>query len=136
LDKPSSAANAGNARPITARTFQLEHSKDVTMAKILLVLYPDPVTGYPPVYARGSIPKLRRYPGGQSLPTPSAIDFTPGEFLGWLPLFIVGGILAGGAATLATSLPIAMIGFSVLVVAIAVISAVIFLGKTARGPQA
>ena len=52
------------------------------MAKILLVLYPDPVTGYPPVYARDSIPVLRRYPGGQSLPTPSAIDFTPGELLG------------------------------------------------------
>ncbi|HEY2642336.1 MAG TPA: NAD-dependent formate dehydrogenase [Galbitalea sp.] len=52
------------------------------MAKILLVLYPDPVTGFPPTYARDSIPVLRRYPGGQSLPTPSAIDFTPGELLG------------------------------------------------------
>jgi formate dehydrogenase len=52
------------------------------MAKVLLVLYPDPVTGYPPVYARDSIPVLRRYPGGQALPTPSAIDFTPGELLG------------------------------------------------------
>src|ERR1700677_4574734 len=52
------------------------------MAKVLLVLYPDPVTGYPPVYARDSIPVLHGYPGGQTLPTPSAIDFTPGELLG------------------------------------------------------
>src|SRR5246127_4898086 len=52
------------------------------MAKVLLVLYPDPVTGYPPVYARDSIPVLRGYPGGQTLPSPSAIDFTPGELLG------------------------------------------------------
>src|SRR5277367_4914543 len=52
------------------------------MAKVLLVLYPDPVTGYPPVYARDSIPELHGYPGGQTLPTPHALDFTPGELLG------------------------------------------------------
>src|ERR1700684_716771 len=52
------------------------------MAKVLLVLYPDPVTGYPPVYARDSIPTLHGYPGGQTLPSPSAIDFTPGQLLG------------------------------------------------------
>src|ERR1700735_5127941 len=54
----------------------------MVMAKVLLVLYPDPVTGYPPVYARDSIPVLHGYPGGQTLPTPSAIDFTPGQLLG------------------------------------------------------
>ncbi len=52
------------------------------MAKILCVLYPDPVDGYPPTYARDSIPTLRGYPDGQTLPTPEAIDFTPGELLG------------------------------------------------------
>src|SRR5271165_430736 len=52
------------------------------MAKVLLVLYPDPVTGYPPVYARDSIPVLHGYPGGQTVPSPQAIDFTPGELLG------------------------------------------------------
>jgi formate dehydrogenase len=52
------------------------------MAKIVCVLYPDPVTGYPPAYARDSIPVLRGYPDGQTLPTPSAIDFTPGALLG------------------------------------------------------
>jgi formate dehydrogenase len=53
-----------------------------TMAKFLCVLYPDPVTGYPPEYARDSIPVLSGYPGGQTLPAPSAVDFTPGELLG------------------------------------------------------
>jgi formate dehydrogenase len=52
------------------------------MAKILCVLYDDPVTGYPKKYALDSIPKLERYPGGQTLPTPKAIDFKPGELLG------------------------------------------------------
>jgi formate dehydrogenase len=52
------------------------------MAKVLCVLYPDPVTGYPPQYARDAIPTLERYPDGQTLPTPSRVDFTPGELLG------------------------------------------------------
>jgi formate dehydrogenase len=52
------------------------------MAKVLCVLYDDPVDGYPKTYARDGLPKLERYPDGQTLPTPSAIDFTPGELLG------------------------------------------------------
>ncbi len=52
------------------------------MAKVLCVLYDDPVGGYPRTYARDEIPKLERYPGGQSLPTPKGIDFTPGQLLG------------------------------------------------------
>jgi formate dehydrogenase len=52
------------------------------MAKILCVLYDDPVDGYPKTYARDGLPKLKQYPDGQTLPTPSAIDFTPGELLG------------------------------------------------------
>ncbi|SIS20115.1 NAD-dependent formate dehydrogenase [Williamsia sterculiae] len=52
------------------------------MAKVLCVLYPDPVTGYPPVYARDSIPAVGPYPDGQTQPTPSAVDFTPGQLLG------------------------------------------------------
>ena len=47
------------------------------MANIVMVLYPDPVSGYPPVYARDSVPVIHGYPGGQSLPSPSALDFTP-----------------------------------------------------------
>ena len=52
------------------------------MAKVVLVLYDDPVDGYPKSYARDDLPKIDHYPGGQTLPTPKAIDFTPGELLG------------------------------------------------------
>lgn len=52
------------------------------MAKILCVLYDDPITGYPPQYARESIPHLEKYPDGMSLPTPKKIDFKPGSLLG------------------------------------------------------
>jgi formate dehydrogenase len=54
----------------------------MTMAKVLCVLYDDPVDGYPPEYARDGIPAIERYPDGQTTPTPDAIDFTPGELLG------------------------------------------------------
>jgi len=52
------------------------------MAKILCVLYDDPVDGYPTSYPRDDIPKIEHYPDGQTLPTPSAIDFRPGQLLG------------------------------------------------------
>jgi len=52
------------------------------MAKVLCVLYDDPVDGYPPSYARDQIPVIERYHDGQRTPTPQAIDFTPGELLG------------------------------------------------------
>jgi formate dehydrogenase len=52
------------------------------MAKILCVLYPDPVDGYPPKYARDDIPTLDHYPDGTTLPNPAAIDFKPGDLLG------------------------------------------------------
>jgi len=52
------------------------------MAKVLCVLYADPVDGYPTGYPRDDLPKLELYPDGQSLPTPNAIDFEPGVLLG------------------------------------------------------
>ena len=52
------------------------------MAKVLCVLYDDPVDGYPPAYPRDDVPQIERYPDGQTTPTPQAIDFTPGELLG------------------------------------------------------
>jgi formate dehydrogenase len=52
------------------------------MAKILCVLYDDPAGGYPTSYPRDDLPKIERYPDGQTLPTPKAIDFRPGELLG------------------------------------------------------
>jgi len=53
-----------------------------THAKVLLVLYPDPESGYPPKYVRDDVPKITGYPDGTTAPTPSGIDFTPGELLG------------------------------------------------------
>jgi formate dehydrogenase len=52
------------------------------MAKVLCVLYDDPVDGYPPKYSRDGLPVLTGYPGGQTLPSPSAVDFIPGTLLG------------------------------------------------------
>ena len=52
------------------------------MAKILCVLYDDPIDGYPASYPRDDLPKIARYPDGQTLPSPSAIDFQPGQLLG------------------------------------------------------
>jgi formate dehydrogenase len=53
------------------------------MATVLCVLYQDPIDGYPKAsYARDSIPIIAAYPGGQAAPTPTAIDFVPGELLG------------------------------------------------------
>ena len=50
--------------------------------KVLCVLYDDPVQGLPTSYARNNIPKLEKYPDGQSMPSPNSIDFNPGELLG------------------------------------------------------
>ena len=55
---------------------------EMAMAKIVCVLYDDPSDGFPTSYARDDLPKVDQYPGGQSVPTPKAIDFTPGELLG------------------------------------------------------
>jgi formate dehydrogenase len=52
------------------------------MAKILCVLYDDPIDGYPSTYARDDVPVIDSYPGGQTTPTPHAIDFVPGQLLG------------------------------------------------------
>ena len=52
------------------------------MAKVVCVLYPDPVDGYPKTYARDAVPAIARYPSGQTTPTPSSMDFTPGQLVG------------------------------------------------------
>ena len=52
------------------------------MAKVVCVLYEDPESGYPTSYARDDVPTITRYPDGQTAPSPSAIDFTPGQLLG------------------------------------------------------
>ena len=50
--------------------------------KILCVLYDDPKDGMPKNYPLNELPELKKYPDGMTLPTPKAIDFTPGELLG------------------------------------------------------
>lgn len=52
------------------------------MAKILCVLYDDPITGYPKSYAKDDIPVIEKYPDGQKIPSPKRIDFKPGHLLG------------------------------------------------------
>jgi formate dehydrogenase len=52
------------------------------MAKVLCVLYDDPVGAYPASYARDEIPQIGSYPDGQTTPSPHAIDFAPGQLLG------------------------------------------------------
>jgi len=51
--------------------------------KVLVALYDDPVTGYPPKYARDDIPEIKVYPDGQTTPTPQTeLPFKPGQLLG------------------------------------------------------
>ena len=52
------------------------------MAKILCVLYDDPTKDRPLAYPRDGIPDTGLYPDGQTLPSPAAIAFRPGELLG------------------------------------------------------
>jgi formate dehydrogenase len=58
----------------------LERSHDV--ARVLCVLYGDPKEGHPLAYARDTIPRIELYADGRTTPSPTAIDFTPGELVG------------------------------------------------------
>ena len=51
------------------------------MAKVLCVLYDDPVDGYPESYARDAIPRIERYHDGQTTPSPSGS--TSGRVSSW-----------------------------------------------------
>ena len=50
--------------------------------KVLCILYDDPKGGMPSSYPVENLPKIEKYPDGQTLPTPKGIDFNPGELLG------------------------------------------------------
>lgn len=67
------------ARVGSRRAFHASAQKN---AKVVVALYPDPVGGYPPKYARDDIPKITGYPDGQTAPTPSGQDFQSGALLG------------------------------------------------------
>ena len=47
------------------------------MAKILLVLYDDPVDGFPSGYPRDDLLKIDRYPDGQTLPSQAQFSLVP-----------------------------------------------------------
>src|SRR4029078_345065 len=80
VDSPSEVLETHTAGAMRAGANSRRETK--AMAKILCVLYDDPIDGYPSSYARDDIPKIESYYDGQSAPTPEAIDFTPGELLG------------------------------------------------------
>jgi len=91
--RPPEAAALLDDMHIAARLRDLEPARDLRsshvaaiarceMAKVLCVLYDDPVDGYPTSYARDDLPELERYPDGQTLPTPTAVDFQRGALLG------------------------------------------------------
>eukprot|EP00928_Gymnodinium_smaydae_P053503 TRINITY_DN3747_c0_g2_i2.p1 TRINITY_DN3747_c0_g2~~TRINITY_DN3747_c0_g2_i2.p1 ORF type:complete len:440 (+),score=102.81 TRINITY_DN3747_c0_g2_i2:32-1351(+) len=68
------------ARASTARAL---HTSSAARAKVVCVLYDDPVAGYPPKYLRDDVPHIKGYPDGQTTPTPvSKPDFQPGALLG------------------------------------------------------
>ena len=75
------------------------------MANVVCVLYDDPVSGYPPSYARDDIPTIERYPDGQTTPTPERLDFTPGKLLGSVSgeLGLRGFLEEGGHRLVVTS---------------------------------
>jgi formate dehydrogenase len=75
------------------------------MAKVLCVLYPDPVDGPPTTYARDELPRIPSYPNGQTTPTPEKIDFTPGQLLGSVSgeLGLRSFLEAGGHSLVVTS---------------------------------
>ena len=51
--------------------------------KVVIALYDDPVTGYPPANLRDGLPVVEGYADGQTLPTlKSAQDFKDGDLLG------------------------------------------------------
>ena len=51
-------------------------------AKVVMALYEDPQAGYPPPSLRDDLPEIQKYPDGQTLPSPDAVDFQPGDLLG------------------------------------------------------
>lgn len=72
LSAPVRRLSARSALPCQSRGF----------AKVVCVLYEDPVGGYPKEYARDDLPEIKKYPSGREVPAPSGIDFKPGQLLG------------------------------------------------------
>jgi formate dehydrogenase len=56
--------------------------RSLYVARVVCVLYEDPTGGHPLAYARDGIPRVELYPDGQTIPSPTAVDFRLGELLG------------------------------------------------------
>ena len=52
------------------------------MARVVCLLYSDPERSHPLIYARDGIQRIEVYADGQTMPSPTAMDFVPGELLG------------------------------------------------------
>lgn len=78
--RAATARQAGICKQAASRRWL--HASGRADMKVLVALYDDPVAGYPPQYARDSIPEISVYPDGQSVPSPSEVPFTPGQLLG------------------------------------------------------
>jgi phosphoglycerate dehydrogenase-like enzyme len=72
-------AAAGAAGAAGAGVSAALHTSGAASAKVLCVLYPDPLAGYPPSYARDSIPVVAKYPDGTPAP---AVHVGGGTLLG------------------------------------------------------
>ena len=68
--------------PEEYKTEETNNKGENKSMKILCILYDDPKGGMPTNYPLKDLPKIDVYPDGQTLPTPKAIDYTPGELLG------------------------------------------------------
>src|SRR5215204_723130 len=67
LPASRSVGRGGSRRILEGRCRTRECRKEGhDMANVLLVLYDDPVAGYPPSYARDDIPTIERYYDGQT----------------------------------------------------------------------
>ena len=67
---------------VVATTSRKFHTTPAAADKIVCVLYPDAEEGHPPNYIREDIPEITGYADGTTTPSPSKIDFTPGDLLG------------------------------------------------------
>jgi formate dehydrogenase len=77
------AATLRTAARRLAKQTRSFRSSAASKDKVVIALYDDPVTGYPPANLRDDLPPMEKYPDGQTLPTPeSAADFRAGDLLG------------------------------------------------------
>jgi hypothetical protein len=65
ITAPRRVRGRSGAAPTRRETGQARRTKG-PMTNIICVLYDDPVSGYPPSYARHSVPTIEQYHGGQN----------------------------------------------------------------------